>query len=583
MGQNMDAKERSGVLLFFLSDFKDSSELPNNYSINGTVYTGRQTNEAPTDFLLDMSYKEGYPIKKVLCITSQIVKYNLNKDGKTSYEVFSERFRENISSKGYDNDVNIEAIDYEKEDEGKKNDGFSDIALPVYKELNKKLQSDDDIRVYIDYTGGFRDISFLMTTVVRFLEIKGIKTGRIVYSSYQEHRIIDITYIYNIMRLINGVDEFATTGNPRELKRFSDEENLGSAKKLMGDISELADRISLCQVEDIDRSFLSIKSDLEDLKKSNIGDESNREATLYLSMLQEMIPSIQKKMYLNENVCIPNIIKWCIENSLIQQALTLYVERMPSYYFDNDIIHRPENGLSDGKSDAELFYGDLYDGLLADPLKKDYYSLLNYIGTHLEGGEINEIFWKITEAKYSNLKDQLIRIKNVYSKRYQGNKDFKIYGEDITQRTFNRFIKEAGKDQRYIAYLYDNKETYVKEDKKNQKTIKTYIKKWNATCNLLYSDKVVENYCSDLSNETVARILRYYLAVKMIRNSMNHANDLSEGENQDDVSYEETRHKLKSESCIDINPQNSADTGSYKERISSILQEGIEITNTRKA
>ena len=93
--------EKSGVLLFFLSDFKERSEIPNNYSINGASYSGRQTNEAPTYFLLDMSYMEGYPIKKVLCITSQIVKNDRNKDGKTSYEIFSERFNEYYSNKGY--------------------------------------------------------------------------------------------------------------------------------------------------------------------------------------------------------------------------------------------------------------------------------------------------------------------------------------------------------------------------------------------------------------------------------------------------------------------------------------------------
>ena len=51
------------------------------------------------------------------------------------------------------------------------------------------------------------------------------------------------------------------------------------------------------------------------------------------------------------------------------------------------ILFNYDDFLSDGKSDAELFYGDLYDGLLADPLKKDYYefwsrwgmSLRNYI------------------------------------------------------------------------------------------------------------------------------------------------------------------------------------------------------------
>ena len=405
----MSEKDRNGILLLFLSDFKDKSESGSDYTINGRSYFGRQTNEAPTKFLLDTAHTDGYPIKKVLCITSKLVIEKKNNDGKTSYEVFSERLREYRSSKKYDGEVDIIPIDYEKSEEEKENDGFSDIALPVYTELNENLRSNDDIRVYIDYTGGFRDISFLMTTVVRFLEIKGIKTGRIVYSSYTEHRIIDITYIYNIMRLINGVDEFSSTGNPGILNGFVKDEELKGAYDLLKAITELADQISLCQIDGIDNSFANVKTALETFAL----DEAKGETALYLAMLKEMIPIIKKNMYLDEAVSIPNIIRWCLDNSLIQQAITLYVEKMPSYYFSQGIIKRPEDDTED---DTGLFYGKVYDDLLRDPRRESFFEMIKEINDPLVDEPKPD--WNSINNKYRDLSEQIERVKEIYTHRY---------------------------------------------------------------------------------------------------------------------------------------------------------------------
>ena len=552
----MSEKDRNGILLLFLSDFKDKSESGSDYTINGRSYFGRQTNEAPTKFLLDTAHTDGYPIKKVLCITSKLVIEKKNNDGKTSYEVFSERLREYRSSKKYDGEVDIIPIDYEKSEEEKENDGFSDIALPVYTELNENLRSNDDIRVYIDYTGGFRDISFLMTTVVRFLEIKGIKTGRIVYSSYTEHRIIDITYIYNIMRLINGVDEFSSTGNPGILNGFVKDEELKGAYDLLKAITELADQISLCQIDGIDNSFANVKTALETFAL----DEAKGETALYLAMLKEMIPIIKKNMYLDEAVSIPNIIRWCLDNSLIQQAITLYVEKMPSYYFSQGIIKRPEDDTED---DTGLFYGKVYDDLLRDPRRESFFEMIKEINDPLVDEPKPD--WNSINNKYRDLSEQIERVKEIYTHRYVNKEEkYTIGDEIIEQKNFKRFLN-AVSNNKYVYYLYDGDKVQptVEHD-----GYRAYIKKWNAAKVLTNPKIASEIGYSDSSK--IVKILRYYLAIKMMRNSLNHANDLSQA-GQKDSSYEEVKEKLKQEADIDI------EVGMDMEKIKGILLRGIEL------
>lgn len=272
----MSEKDRNGILLLFLSDFKDKSESGSDYTINGRSYFGRQTNEAPTKFLLDTAHTDDYPIKKVLCITSKLVIGTKNNYGKTSYEVFSERLRKYRSSKGYDGEVDIIPIDYEKSEEKKENDGFSDIALPVYTELNENLRS-----------------------------------------------------------------------------------------------------------------------------------------------------NIKKNMYLDEDVSIPNIIRWCLDNSLIQQAITLYVEKMPSYYFSQGIIKRSEDDTED---DTGLFYGKVYDDLLRDPGRESFFEMIKDINDSLDD-ELKPD-WNIINDKYRYLSEQIKRVKEIYTHRYVSKRSRNGQGKD---------------------------------------------------------------------------------------------------------------------------------------------------------
>ena len=115
----------------------------------------------------------------------------------------------------------------------------------------------EEKNVYIDYTGGFRDISFLMTTIVRYLEVAGIHCKAIIYSDYQNHEIKDINYIYKMFQQINAVNEFLTTGNAQELGRIY--QNSGAAvKKIISAIQNVSDTVLMCNVDDIDSSLKTL-------------------------------------------------------------------------------------------------------------------------------------------------------------------------------------------------------------------------------------------------------------------------------------------------------------------------------------
>ncbi|MCR5237765.1 MAG: TM1812 family CRISPR-associated protein, partial [Lachnospiraceae bacterium] len=373
---------KGGILLLFLSDFKlkydrerkentgeaDSAEYE---SADMGVFEGRQTNEAPGYYLIERAKKDNYPIMKVICITSDKVLHDVVYEGKTAYQIYAERIRKYMGS----DNVSFAHVDYESN-----NDEHKEVyvAAPIFDGLNRALSDCDGCQVYIDYTGGFRDISFLMTTVVRYLEFKGFKTSCVAYSLFLDtpKRIIDITYIYKIMQLINAVDEFASTGNPKALRQFSGNLNNGAAERLMADIDRLAEDISLCYVNDIEQKFISVKESLDNFERISI-DKVSSETMLFISMIREMVPLIKSKMYLEQEVSIPNIIKWCVDNSLLQQAFTIIESKIPGLIYGQCVVCGCKSSERDsGKNYLPL---DQVVEELKDNINQSYKTNENYL------------------------------------------------------------------------------------------------------------------------------------------------------------------------------------------------------------
>ena len=78
----------------------------------------------------------------------------------------------------------VVAIPYEADE---REDAFNQkpdkIAAHIFRSIAENL-SEEDKNIYIDYTGGMRDISFLMTAVIQFLEFSGHPCKKIVYSNH---------------------------------------------------------------------------------------------------------------------------------------------------------------------------------------------------------------------------------------------------------------------------------------------------------------------------------------------------------------------------------------------------------------
>lgn len=192
------------VLLLFLSVYiprkkEDGTEKGYKYKYdnkeNGKeeIFNGRQTNEAPVNCLISLAeadakiHNRKKAFDKILCIGTKEVFENKAWEGKTTYQLFEERLKAYCKKQNINSDFEICRIEYNMKDEEKNDPTTERRAMYIYGQisdaLNIKSPEKKKTYVYVDYTGGFRDISFLMTSIIRYLEFADIECKKIVYSN----------------------------------------------------------------------------------------------------------------------------------------------------------------------------------------------------------------------------------------------------------------------------------------------------------------------------------------------------------------------------------------------------------------
>ena len=356
----MEDQKRSSMLLF-LSKYtikKEDSEnlkkdenhiiIENNedydsYIIdndnNKLAFSGCHTNDAPARFLLKLAEHNEEPINKIFCIVSKDV-YNIKlpqlenessklelEKGKTAFDRFSALIRNEVGP-------SIEIIPI-YDDFDPNNEDFDPKDKPTYI-YNQIKTSDIGKLIYIDYTGGLRDSSLFMIALIRYLEFKGIVCIDIIYSDFfsKPKAIRNIRYIYDMFNMINGVSEFVGTGNARQLvdlqKKLENTTNNDNVNNFVSSLQSFSDAIALCNVGSIVDAITSISESINTLEQ-DISDD------IFVQMFKTLIPTVKEKLYIGkEPPSILDLSQWCLNNNMLQQAVTIYNEKILSYYILNN-------------------------------------------------------------------------------------------------------------------------------------------------------------------------------------------------------------------------------------------------------
>lgn len=328
----------TNFLLLFLSY---NSKAPSCYRINDAKVMTEHSNESAVRELAAYLQKRSQKIDKIFLFSSQATKKLLEKADMTTVDFFKRRIIEFVPAE------NIITVDY---DESKSmNEALSDIGemgksiLAEAEKIQKEQGADCPITIHADMTGGMRNASMMMLGVMRLLNFSGLQMGRILYSNWELNR--DVNYVedsqdvYRFFDLVAGATEFAKYGSVEKLadyynidvfeqKPYTDECNLNrELYELVNAMGYFAQSIKLCRYGELQDACALLAKKIQAFTNLALQNYDANDK-LFATLLPTIEESYKTVLSAHDDL---DIITWCVKQGHLQQAMTLYTERVPEF------------------------------------------------------------------------------------------------------------------------------------------------------------------------------------------------------------------------------------------------------------
>ncbi len=324
---------KKNIMILFLSTLKsDSPELEYRGYSNGREIKvkGKQTNEAPTRFILDCLGKEQILEKIYVLKTEKAEKEIVQSERMSTYDFFEQQLNTYCEVQEYKKPV-LQPIDYDEKAKG-------EAAFESIFKMVSKIQNDGyskDTNVYVDMTGGLRNSTMLLLSIMRLLQYSEIHVEQVLYSNMITKEIEDVTSTYEVYDVIAGAQEFAQFGSVKTLSQYYEgKDRSKNLRDLLDRMNQFSENLKLCKANEFQSCLKELRMSIQAFKESHSRENTSEK------LFEILLTRIERdyKEIIDENVPIPVIIKWCAERGFIQQALTLYTELIPVYLVDYKII-----------------------------------------------------------------------------------------------------------------------------------------------------------------------------------------------------------------------------------------------------
>ena len=504
--------------------------------------SGVQTNDAPCHYLLRWAAAAGEKITRILCITSYEDTLAVCPGGPTSVANFCETMESimredpvlqqlygtegiDIVTIPYDYGDNAEIVDAELRTKG------------LYHHINEKLSGTTG-KVYIDYTGGPRDTTFLITELARFLECNGINCGCIAYSNLQEKRLVSLNSTYDMFRLLNAIYDFVSYGRADSLQNVYRHRNNPVVDRLLDSLSKFSQAMSLCALDNIQDILAQIREAVAEMDAYVPGKDDD----VTIRMLKDFLPQICEKFHLtqsDERTAELELIDWCLCNGRLQQALILFTEKVPEICFRAGLLEESliDSAFLPGQGKSRWVYG-MYDNLFRQLRSKDDIGEFRQYLTQVRDtkqtqkisypeairlcGESGD--WSNTcrgaISRFADTVAQCFSTKD--GSRTDQAQKISFYGKGLAGKNVGTFIKNVLEDEQTLHFFVYRDEMAWNASRKQES--KDLLKKMNALDYLkANSDMDICAYTKVLSAEQLYTLLAGYFAVKMLRNHASHA------------------------------------------------------------
>ena len=325
------------TLILFLSEYKSQPESEYSTDRNFTV-TGAQTNEAPVKYAINRLKVNDEILGKIIALTTPTAKKSA-----------LDHFRAEIERESPITDV----IPVEIPD----NVTTTELLRVTLKEL---LPLEPPDTVIIETTGGYRNAVNALTLLARFLRYSGIRIEFSTYSDLQKKLVTDTREADSLFDLLDAVNVFATSGNPKPMiDEMKSIQGIPEKTAFVAAIRTFYDTVLCCKVSRMDSAVIGLRSAIDSLLNADY-EIYNPKLLVFRNLVSEIVRA--KMAFIYQDAYLEPLIRWCCENDYIQQALIVLVEKILSYMEYSETMKRYIRKKTDiGKSIEDFRYKRLVD------------------------------------------------------------------------------------------------------------------------------------------------------------------------------------------------------------------------------
>lgn len=450
-------------------------------------------------------------INKLVALTTNIVESTKNDsyDGLTAYEYIS-----NIAREEFGEELIIEKVAIEDLGDSSSERPTCDIIDDICNKIDV-----DDV-VYLDTAGGARNTINIIQVLTQILRYKGIETKMSLYSNAQNAtRFITDTYSFDkLSKLAAAFNEFMTSGKSTLLGKCLDSSNTYSDayKNMVESMNRFSENMMLAQIDNLDDTIKNLQESIDKCDK----ESSDRAGEIEHVIIKQFIPIIKSKLLGDsyDKIDYIAITKWCLDNDLIQQAITIFVEKIPICLFEKGSI---------------VYLGDIdkskkeFEESKSNPLMSRDWETKTFYNDFMESKKtVNEGVEELKRClrekrRHSENKEVERVLRDIYSYDMVGNNESRItnllamWKKEKGWTSADKMINNIWCNQKYLIELLGI-EPSKEED--------TLTKKFR------FVDDVVlkKNRTIDFKWSNNLHLAIYgYLYAKSIRNSINHASSES--------------------------------------------------------
>lgn len=231
-----------------------------------------------------------------------------------------------------------------------------DEAMHCVAELSEKIferlkgENLSNVTIHADMSGGFRFVSMMLMSVLRLMQYRGIAIGEMLYSNLiypkKTHGYIERTNpIYGLLDMVSGAEEFYKYGSVNTLEEyFREVKQYGGCTGVSNELSNLikamkffADEVRLCHYASMKIAANNLRDAINNFQKKS---KDNKDIDVRERLLGTLTPLFNESYgeFFTEKIDDIVLIKWCLKHDCLQQALTLYFERLHHILTKNNII-----------------------------------------------------------------------------------------------------------------------------------------------------------------------------------------------------------------------------------------------------